>query len=200
MRVETKCTRITNNNSPLTDVTAPEIECNANSGPAQSVCDVQAGGKLTVEMHQHDTRGCTEEAIGGRHFGPVQVYMCKVADAASSTGGCNWFKVASNSYAGTDASWGTEILNENCGKMEFAVPKSIASGDYLVRAEAIALHSMPAQVYPGCYQVKVTGGGSANPPGVRFPGAYSQSDPGIDINIYQDKIEYNAPGPTIFTG
>jgi hypothetical protein len=105
----------------------------------------------------------------------VLVYMAKVADAKTATSG-SFFKVAEDGYSGTTASWGTEILNANCGKRAFTVPKSIASGDYLVRAEVLALHAGVgnAQPYVSCFQVKVTGGGSATPAGVSFPGKKSQ--------------------------
>jgi lytic cellulose monooxygenase (C1-hydroxylating) len=108
-------------------------------------------------MHQQPMdRSCSNPAIGGNHYGPVMVYMCKVADATTSDGSCSWFKVAQDSYAGTTASWGTEILNANCGKRTFTVPSSLAAGNYLVRAEAIALHaagsSGGAQFYMSCYQ------------------------------------------------
>ena len=125
-------------------------------------------------MHaQPGDRKCSQPAIGGNHYGPVLVYMAKVSDAKTATSG-SFFKVAEDGYTGTTASWGTEILNANCGKRAFTVPKSIASGDYLVRAEAIALHAGAGQPQPyvTCFQVKVTGGGSANPAGVSFPGGY----------------------------
>lgn len=66
-----------------------------------------------------------------------------------------------------------DSLNSNCGKRVATVPASLAPGDYLVRAEAIALHSASAvggaQFYMTCYQVTVTGSGTASPPGVQFP-------------------------------
>jgi cellulase len=34
----------------------------------------------------------------------------------------------------------SEVLNDNCGHYTFTVPKDIAPGDYLIRAEVIALH------------------------------------------------------------
>lgn len=38
------------------------------------VCDIQGGDELTVEMHQQlGDRKCGNEAIGGRHFGPVMI-------------------------------------------------------------------------------------------------------------------------------
>ena len=55
-----------------------------------------AGDTVTVEMHQQpDDRSCATEAIGGDHWGPVQVYMAKVDDAASDPGyDAGWFKVS----------------------------------------------------------------------------------------------------------
>ena len=46
-------------------------------------------------MHQQPgDRNCANEAIGGDHWGPVQVYMAKVDDAASADGSsAGWFKV-----------------------------------------------------------------------------------------------------------
>ena len=43
-----------------------------------------AGDQVTVEMHQQPgDRTCANEAIGGAHYGPVIIYMAKVADAAT---------------------------------------------------------------------------------------------------------------------
>jgi len=63
---------------------------------------------VTVEMHaQPGDRDCTKEAIGGNHYGPVLVYMSKVANAASDTGSGSWFKVAEEGYNPTTKIWGT---------------------------------------------------------------------------------------------
>src|SRR5690606_34410032 len=84
------------------------------------------------------------------------------------------------------------------------IPSDIAPGDYLLRTEVIALHvaGSPggAQHYVSCFQLKVTGGGSANPSGVSFPGAYSASDPGILFNLYGSYTSYPVPGPPVYTG
>ncbi|KAL1647444.1 hypothetical protein SLS58_002774 [Diplodia intermedia] len=203
---EGTCIRLPQSNSPVQDVTSNDMRCNASPSDASTTCSVAAGGSLTVEMHQQpNDRSCDNEAIGGNHYGPVMIYMSKVDDAAAADGSSDWFKVAQDTYNGTDASWGTEILNANCGKRAFTVPKSLPSGDYLVRAEALALHSAGseggAQFYMSCYQVTVTGGGSATPsPTVKFPGAYSADDAGILINIYQTPLSYEAPGPAVWSG
>ena len=40
-----------------------------------------------------------------------------------------------------------------------------------------------AQFYMECAQINVTGGGSASPATVSFPGAYSGTDPGVLVNV-----------------
>jgi cellulase len=163
-----------------------------------------AGQEMIVEMHQQpNQRECTTEAIGGAHYGPVLVYMSAVSDATTADGSSSWFKVAEDGYDVATKTWGTMNLNTNCGKQTFTVPADIAPGNYLVRAEAIALHSAGssggAQMYMTCFQVNVSGTGTAVPEGVLFPGAYSATDPGILINIYQTITEYIIPGPAVYT-
>lgn len=49
-------------------------------------------------------------------------------------------------------------------------------------------------------QLTISGGGSASPGTVNLPGAYSQSDPGILVNIHASLATYIAPGPTVYAG
>ncbi|KAF1961355.1 hypothetical protein CC80DRAFT_437093 [Byssothecium circinans] len=199
---ETKCTRVVLNNNPISSLTSADMFCGISPAAASEVCEVAAGSALTVEMHaQPNQRSCSQPAIGGNHYGPVLIYMAKVADAKTAKSG-SFFKVAEDGYTGTTASWGTEILNANCGKRAFTVPKNIASGDYLVRAEAIALHAGAGnpQPYVSCMQVKVTGGGTANPAGVSFPGAYKLSDGLFTKAIYDSGFKYVSPGPAVYQG
>ncbi|KAM3081602.1 hypothetical protein ACMFMG_005054 [Clarireedia jacksonii] len=170
-------------------------------------------------MHQQPgDRSCANEAIGGNHYGPVIIYMSKVSNAATDTGAGPWFKVSEEGYDVSKKWWGTQrrrkdeadkrkqqTLNANCGKRSFIVPSDLAPGQYLLRAEVIALHVASsaggAQFYMSCYQINVTGSGTKTPSGVSFPGAYSASDPGILINIYNTITSYTIPGPTaVFTG
>lgn len=163
-------------------------------------------------MHQQpNDRSCSNEAIGGAHYGPVIVYMAAVSDASSAEGSdAAWFKVfqdtwASNGTSGSDDNWGTKDLNTCCGMMDVKIPEDLAPGDYLLRAEAIALHSAGssggAQFYMTCYQITVTGSGAATVADtVSFPGAYAASDPGVLINIYQTLTAYEAPGPAVYAG
>lgn len=88
--------------------------------------------------------------------------------------------------------------------MDVPIPKDLAPGDYLLRAEAIALHAAGseggAQFYMTCYQITVSGDGTATAETVSIPGAYKAADPGIEINIYQAMTEYVAPGPAVYSG
>ena len=143
---------------------------------------------------QPGDRSCSNEAIGGSHYGPVMVYMSKVADATKADGSDGWFKVFQDSWTkagagvGDNDQWGVKDLNACCGKMDVKIPEDIPAGDYLLRAEVIALHtagsSGGAQLYMSCYQLEVSGGGDAKPDLVKFPGAYAASNPGILVNIH----------------
>lgn len=112
-------------------------------------------------MKQPGDRDCSVEAIGGDHYGPIQVYMTKVADASTADGSTGWFKIFEDSWAaivgasdGAADNWGTKDLNTCCGKMAVKIPSDIPAGDYLLRAEVIALHVASslegAQFYMSC--------------------------------------------------
>ncbi|KAI1505914.1 glycosyl hydrolase family 61-domain-containing protein [Biscogniauxia marginata] len=212
------CARLPVSNSPIQDVTSDDIICNAGTSPAAGKCAVAAGSTVTVEMHQQPgDRSCAAEAIGGAHHGPVQVYLSAVTDsssaaAASSSG--TWFKIYADTWApnpsgasGDDDFWGTKDLNACCGRLDVVVPADLAPGDYLLRAEALALHTAGgeggAQFYVTCFQLTVTGsgsGGAVAPEGVSFPGAYAAADPGILVDIHAPMTTYVAPGPTVYSG
>lgn len=139
------------------------------------------------------------------------VYMSKVPDASTADGSTGWFKVFEDSWSkksgggsGDNDNWGTKDLNACCGKLDVKIPSDLAPGDYLLRAEVIALHtagsSGGAQLYMSCYQLTVSGTGSATPATVRFPGAYKASDPGILVNIHAALSTYVSPGPAVYAG
>lgn len=83
--------------------------------------------------------------------------------------------------------WGVNRLVQKGGKFSFKIPSCIEAGQYLLRAELIALHGASnypgAQLYMECAQLNIRGGGNKKPPTVSFPGAYKPTDPGIKINV-----------------
>lgn len=150
---------ITNN---IQSVTSNDVRCNVGgSKGVPGKCPVEAGGTVTVEMHQQNgDRSCKNEAIGGAHYGPVLVYMSKVDDSSKADGSSGWFKVYENAWApankrvGDDDYWGVKDMNSCCGKLDVKIPKDLVAGDYLLRAEVVALHTAGsaggAQLYISC--------------------------------------------------
>ncbi|KAL1712589.1 glycosyl hydrolase family 61-domain-containing protein [Schizophyllum commune] len=195
------CARLPASNSPVTDVTSADIACNTGAASSSGVCPMAAGDSVTVEMHQQpNDRSCANEAIGGNHFGPQMIYMAAVDDATTAVGSeASWFKIHEMGLMSNSPDYfGNQVLNDNCGHYTFTIP-DVAPGQYLLRAETIALHTAGseggAQFYMTCFQVNVTGSGTAQPDTVSLPGAYSAQDPGILINIYQQLDDYTVPGP-----
>ncbi|KAF1814971.1 hypothetical protein P152DRAFT_240487 [Eremomyces bilateralis CBS 781.70] len=186
-----------NNNDPVKDVKSGDITCNTSKGPNTKNVNVKAGDEVTVEWF-HDNRG--DDIIADSHKGPVQVY---IAPAQTNGKGNVWVKIASDAYS--NGVWATDKLIKNKGKHSFKVP-NVAGGDYIVRAEIIALHEGNrvggAQFYPSCIQFKVAGGSGKLPAGIALPGAYSQNDPGILYDVYQQPLKpYTAPGgPVLIKG
>jgi cellulase len=184
--LESTCVRMPASNSPVEDPTSNNMRCNANAAAASTTCGVKAGDVVTVEMHQHNDRDCTKEAIGGAHHGPVMMYLGAVEDAAAADGSGEFFKVFEAGYFAENKTWANDLINEGCGKQSFTIPSDIAPGDYLLRAETVALHAAGsangAQYYMSCYALRIEGTGSAKPAGVKFPGAYKATDPGLLIN------------------
>lgn len=129
-------------------------------GPFTAPSSLPSIPQLSSSQQPGD-RNCSTEAIGGNHFGPVAVYMTKVADATTADGSTGWFKIFEDSWAavagasnGETDDWGTDDLNSCCGKMAVKIPSDIPAGDYLLRAEVIALHVASsvggAQFYMSC--------------------------------------------------
>ncbi|OCL14159.1 lytic polysaccharide monooxygenase [Glonium stellatum] len=203
--------RVPSYDGPITDVTSNNVICNGgpnalNTPLPTAVINVPAGAQVTAEWHHTLTSagtGDTADPIDPGHLGPVIVYLAKVDSALTKTvTGLKWFKIYEDGLD-SNLQWAVTRLYKNKGKVSFTMPSCIQSGQYLLRAEIIALHgasSYPgAQLYMECAQINVTGGGNATPSGVNFPGAYAGTDPGIKFQLYYPTpTTYIVPGPTVF--
>jgi hypothetical protein len=189
--------RLINDISPVKGANNPNIVCGQNAKAAKLTAPVDPGS--TVEFDWF--------AGGGKDWphntGPIINYMAKCDGNCASFNPANakWFKVSQDGRK-SDGSWVQADLM--AGKtVSMTIPKNLASGQYLIRHEIIALHLATeingAEFYPGCVQVEVTGNGNGVPDKtVRFPGAYSDSDPGIfDRNVFSAKSKYEFPGGPI---
>jgi len=184
-------------NGPVTDMTDPNLRCyNSQNLNVASTMTVAAGSAVGFQADGTII-----------HPGVLNVYMAKAPGNVSAFDGSGnvWFKVY-QIIAVTDG--GTSITFPSTGGTgyTFTLPKSLPTGQYLLRIEHIALHGAStfggAQFYIGCAQINVTGGGSGKPgPLVAIPGVYTGNEPGILINIYYPiPTSYVQPGPAVWTG
>ena len=104
----------------------------------------------------------------------------------------------------TDGYWATDVLIANNNSWTVEIPPSIATGNYVLRHEIIALHAANslggAQNYPQCISLAITSSGTTNPSGELATSFYSETDPGIYIDIYAPLSNYTIPGPPLYTG
>lgn len=83
------------------------------------------------------------------------------------------------------------MSNMNSGApANVTIPANIAPGNYIIRHELIALQIAQtpggAEFYPSCVQVAIGGNGTGAPTAeetVQLPGAYSDSDPGLVVDV-----------------
>ncbi|KAF2789300.1 lytic polysaccharide monooxygenase, partial [Melanomma pulvis-pyrius CBS 109.77] len=185
----------TNANSPITDITSLDMRCNAGgaSGKKTQTYTIKAGDEI----------GFTVNNVFG-HPGPQQVYISKAPAAVSDYDGSgSWTKIYSlTTKAITDQ--GLQWAGDGMTSFRFTIPSSVPAGEYLVRAEGLALHGAGekggAQWYMGCAQIKITGSGTGVlSPSVKIPGLYKADEPGILINIYYPTpTSYKVPGPALW--
>jgi cellulase len=188
------------NNSPVTDVTSKNMECNVAGTKASRSVSVNGGDEITVEWH-HNDNSPSDDIIDGSHKGPVSVYLSKAGSSLS------WVKLAEDGYDGK--TWAVTKLKEGAytgkpGQHKFTMPK-VTPGEYIIRPEINALHEGDriggAQFYMSCVHVKVGGSGTTNlPAGVSIPGYLKATDPGVHFNLYGSYSSYPFPGPKVWNG
>ncbi|KAH9899385.1 cellulose-growth-specific protein [Cubamyces lactineus] len=189
--------------NPITDATDAQLACNddGTSGALQLTATVAAGSAITAYWNQ----------VWPHPYGPMLTYLAQCPGSTCTGVNSNtlkWFKIdEAGLLSGTvgDGYWGAGKMIDQNSSWTTTIPSSVPSGNYLIRFETIALHSLPAQFYPECAQIQITGGGSRAPTSdelVSFPGAYSNSDPGLTVDLYtqaaQTDTTYIIPGPPLY--
>ncbi|KAI2471087.1 carbohydrate-binding module family 1 protein [Annulohypoxylon bovei var. microspora] len=192
---------------PITDVSTNDVACNGGPNPttpSDKIIDVKAGSTVTA-IWRHTLTSGAGDVMDASHLGPTLAYLKKVDDAATDVGyGSGWFKIQEDGYS--NGVWGTSNVINNQGKQPIAIPSCLPDGQYLLRAEMIALHGASsangAQLYMECAQINISGGSATKTPTTySLPGIYKQDDPGLLINIYSmsQSSQYVIPGPDPFT-
>ncbi|KAJ7483443.1 glycoside hydrolase [Mycena latifolia] len=164
---------------PILDPMSPQLACNddGTSGALQLTATVKAGSPITAYWNQ----------VWPHPFGPMLTYLALCPGTTCTGVNANtlkWFKIdQSGLINGTvfNGYWGSGKMIDQNSSWTTTIPATVPNGNYLLRFETIALHSLPAQFYPECAQISITGGGTLAPTAaqlVTFPGAYSATDPG----------------------
>ncbi|KIJ98499.1 lytic polysaccharide monooxygenase [Laccaria amethystina LaAM-08-1] len=187
---------------PVKGASNTALSCGTNSQPAKLIATANPGDEL----------GFNWKGAGGGNWphntGPMLTYLascgsttCDKFDAQSA----KWFKIDQvGQVSPGSTTWAQQSVMTGSLAM-VKLPSNLAPGNYLVRHEIISLQLAVspggAEFYPACSQLKVGGSGTGAPTQselVSFPGAYSDTDPGIyDPNVYNSGSPYTFPGPPV---
>ncbi|KAF8470805.1 glycoside hydrolase [Kalaharituber pfeilii] len=168
------------------ELQSANIACSRNAKPVESFGKAKAGDEVVF----------TWSKWSESHRGPTMTYLARIPDGASVTGidptTLTFHKIHELgliSSEGPKGRWASDLMRESDNTVRLKIPASVPSGKYVLRHELLALHQAQkgnAQFYPVCANLEIIGasGGELGGEGVKFPGAYKASDPGVDINIH----------------
>ncbi|KAI2607392.1 glycoside hydrolase family 61 protein [Hypoxylon fragiforme] len=178
----------------------PDINCHKNSQPGEITVPIKAGGTVVFQW------GTAAGGAWPHPYGPIIDYLaacdgdCSKADKTK----LKWFKIQESGIDYGTQEWASAKLVANNNTWTTTIPKSIAPGNYVLRHEIIAAHGANtvggAQNYPQCFNVAISGSGTAKPEGTLGTALYTSNDPGIHFNPYATIKDYKIPGPALFTG
>jgi len=151
------------------------------------------------------------------HSGPIITYLGRLPSAKTTAQEVKFFKVSERGFNAEKDKWANQIAVDDGDRYSVQIPSDIKSGTYVLRTELVALHGngknlvtgplKGPQFYPYCFNVDVLGGGSAEPEGVSFPGAYKEDDAGIAFAPFvgagsgtEHNSKYVIPGPPLYQG
>ncbi|KAF2417132.1 glycoside hydrolase, partial [Tothia fuscella] len=150
------------------------------------------------------------------HKGPLISYIAQYEGSIDNVDPTKlkFFKVAERGLLGDNKTWAVDEMMANGNISTAVIPHDIKPGNYVLRHELIALHyatedslyhmkadkALGPQHYIQCFNIKVTGSGTATPSGVLFPGAYKpfRQEPGLYFDIWRNVYPYPIPGPPLY--
>ncbi|KAI1633666.1 lytic polysaccharide monooxygenase [Biscogniauxia mediterranea] len=185
-------------------VNTDDIICHLSAANAPETAPATAGSNVTI----------TWSTWPDSHKGPVIDYLadCGGDCAAVDKTTLKWFKISElgelslGTGSGSTGKWADDLIIENNFQWTAAIPATVKPGSYVWRHELIALHEGEnvgaAQLYPQCFNIEISGSGSVSPSGVVGTALYTETDPGILHNIYNDEnlnstSDYIIPGPAM---
>lgn len=181
----------------------PDMICGFDARPAPSNVKVPVGA--SVKMHWNYF------SQDRSHPGPIITYLaaCNGPCATVDKTKLEFVKVAAegliapnyNFPGESDRSmWATDRVRDTDKTYTFTVPADFAPGEYVLRHEFIALQFDEKQFYPNCFNLEITGSGTARPKGTRGTELYRMDMPGIAPEFYPFKPidTYPMPGPPLY--
>ncbi|KAF8269944.1 glycoside hydrolase, partial [Lactarius quietus] len=185
---------------PVKGATNPDMNCGLSAKLASMVVPANPGS--VMEFYWGVLLG---ERLWPHVAGPILTYMasCGTTTCDKFNGStAQWFKIDELGKKPDGNTWyQAEVANGT--PVSLTLPTQVASGQYLVRHEIIGLQNAGSQggaeFYPSCSQINVGGSQTGTPnQTVSFPGAYSDTDPGIlDPDVYNPGSSYIFPGPPV---
>ncbi|KAK0444202.1 glycoside hydrolase family 61 protein [Desarmillaria tabescens] len=193
-------TREVSTQDPIKGATNSDLTCGPGALAASKVADANPGSSISFLW---------TGASGSpwpHNVGPMMTYMTNCGDQSSADydpTGTEWFKIEEAGRT-SNGTWAQAALMNGVAA-EVTIPSNLAAGNYLIRHEIIALQNGQAEggaeFYASCTQLKVGGSGTGTPPSsdlVQLPGAYSDTDPGILVDVYSNtNAAYTFPGPAV---
>ncbi|KAG4420482.1 hypothetical protein IFR04_006402 [Cadophora malorum] len=178
-----------------------DMICHVGATNAMAAAPVKAGGKIEYQWTPWPTS----------HKGPIIEYLancngpCETVDKTKLL----WTKISAtgliNPTSMTNGYWATDQMIANNNSWTSVIPANIATGNYVLRHEILALHAAGqangAQDYPQCFNLAITGTGTDKlTSGVLGTALMKATDPGVLFDLYSAFTSYTIPGPALYSG
>jgi cellulase len=99
----------------------------------------------------------------------------------------DFFKIYELGYDKSQKKWANEIIIGDGYKNTIQLPSDIKPGTYILRTDLLSLHGNGKidgpQFYTHCFNLEISGSGTATPAGVKFPGGYGANEPGVVMRL-----------------
>ncbi|KAI9805612.1 MAG: hypothetical protein M1826_004760 [Phylliscum demangeonii] len=204
--------------------TSPDIVCGRDYVPGALHANVTAGQDVTLEWYAWgpNHRGAILDYMANCH-GPCD----QVADKTTLKWfkiqelGLLTPRVSPNPSIAEIPAWGRWATDQMCDSAlkvtdepgsppdrklannpswTIKIPAGLADGYYTLRTEILALYVDPAvnQHYPRCVALRLSGGGTEDPPGVVGTELYNMNQPGLALRNNDGLYNYTLPGPPLY--
>jgi len=187
--------------SPVKGANNTYLNCGQAATLASLVANANPGSVVTFTWNSGNLGNWPHNT------GPMMTYMASCGSTPCNSfdsQNAQWFKIDQLGQQENGTWVQQDVMNGTPANV--TIPSNIAPGNYIVRHEILALQLAVsiggAEFYPSCSQLTIGGSGTGAPTAselVSFPGAYSDTDPGIyDPSVYDNTgAPYVFPGPPV---